>query len=173
MDAHTAASFCVATVCLIACAYDVRFRRIPNALTLGAAAGGLAFNVFLAGLHGAGASLAGLLVGTALFFPFFALGGLGAGDIKLMGAIGAWLGPTAALWASLFAAMAGGVFALLLALYHGYARKMLGNLWLLLGHWRMFGIKPMPDLTLAASRGPRLAYALPITVGTLVELWLR
>jgi prepilin peptidase CpaA len=118
-------------------------------------------------------SLAGCLVGGALFFPFFALKGLGAGDVKLMAAVGAWLGPIGALWASLYAAVAGGVLALGVALARGYTRRMLSNLWHLIVFWRIVGIRPAPHLTLQTGHSPRLPYALPITVGVLVALWLR
>ncbi len=173
LDVRAAATIAVGAVCLAACVYDVRLRRIPNALTLGAALAGLAFHVLQAGIQGAGASVAGCLVGALLFFPFFALGGLGAGDVKLVAAIGAWLGPAGALWVSLYAAIAGGAMALVVALARGYAPRMLSNLWHLAGYWRLFGIRPVPGLTLGAAPGPRLPYALPIAVGAFLALWLR
>src|SRR5437660_8307386 len=92
----------------IASVSDVRTRRIPNVLTFGAAAAALVY-LFAAhgwlGLAGAGE---GWAVGVLLFFPFFALGGLGAGDVKLLGAMGAWLGPRAVFWVAVYASLAGG-----------------------------------------------------------------
>ena len=66
------------------------------------------------------ASATGWAVGIAIFFVPFALGGLGAGDVKLLGAIGAWLGPMNALWVGLYAGAAGGVLAIFVALTKGY-----------------------------------------------------
>ena len=66
------------------------------------------------------ASAGGWLLGIALFFPFFALGGLGGGDVKLLGALGAWLGPTAVFHVGLYSAIAGGVMASLVAFRAGY-----------------------------------------------------
>ena len=77
----------VAAVVLVGCvasAFDLATRRIPNALTFGASAAAVAFHLLTGGLSGAGSSLAGLAVGLLVFFPIFALGGLGAGDVKLL-----------------------------------------------------------------------------------------
>ena len=67
--------------------------------------------------------------------------------------------------------MKGGVMAVLVALSHGYTRTAVRNIWLLLMHWRVMGLKPLPTLTLDTSDAPRLPYALPIMVGLLVTLW--
>lgn len=163
----------VLLVGVVASVSDLRTRRIPNALTFGAAALGLVFHVVSGGMSGFGLSLAGLATGLAIFFPVFALGGLGAGDVKLLACIGAWLGPIGALWTAMYAAMAGGAIAFALVLVRGYARQAFSNIWLLLCHWRIVGIKPLPELTLERGLGPRLAYALPITVGAVVTLCLR
>ena len=76
-------------VSLMACVTDVRSLRIPNVLTFGAAGAAILFQLFTAGPQAALLSVAGWLVGVLLFAPVFALGGLGAGDLKLLGAIGA------------------------------------------------------------------------------------
>ena len=52
------------------------------------------------------------IVGVALFFPFFALGGMGAGDVKLLAALAAWLGPIDAVYMAMFSSIAGGVIGL-------------------------------------------------------------
>ena len=73
---------------------------IPNAITLMAAATGLGSHLYLGGLQGAGFSLAGLAVGMGCLLPFYVLGGMGAGDVKMMGAIGAFVGPQASVVAA-------------------------------------------------------------------------
>ena len=86
----------------IACGWDLRTRRIPQVLTLGGAVAGLAFHLFTGGWQGGFFSFAGWFVGIAIFFAPFALGGLGAGDVKLLGALGAWLGaPMCSGWRSI------------------------------------------------------------------------
>jgi prepilin peptidase CpaA len=160
-------------VCLVACVFDVRTRRIPNALTFGAAAAGLVFHLAMGGIMGGLLSAGGWLLGVALFFPLFALRGMGAGDVKLVGALGAWLGVSKAIWVVLGSAIAGGVMGLAYALAIGYAKTAFWNIVGLLAYWRAVGLKPAPDLTLDRPDTPRLPYALPITVGTVVAVWFR
>jgi prepilin peptidase CpaA len=152
---------------------DYRSRRIPNILTFGASVAAVVFFGATAGLDGLMTSLGGWAVGCLLFLPWFALGGMGAGDVKLLAALGAWAGPGNAVWMALYAALAGGVFALVVALGSGYLREMLRNLWGLLMFWRVVGVRPHPELTLRTGRGPRLPYAFPITAGAVAMLWLR
>jgi prepilin peptidase CpaA len=165
--------FIVVGIALVAAACDVATRRIPNALTFGAAVAALVVQGYLGGWSGAGIAVAGWAVGIALFFPIFALGGMGAGDVKLLGALGAWLGPVAAMWVALYAGIAGGLMGLIVAACSGYLAEAFTNIWGLLIYWRIAGLKPSPELTLSAHRGPRLAYAVPIFAGLMVTLWLQ
>ena len=103
----------------------------------------------------------------------FALRGMGAGDVKLLAAVGAWLGPGQVAIVALATSIAGGVLGLVVALGYGYLRTALSNLWMLLMHWRVVGVRPLPAVTLQGATGPRLAYAVPIAMGTVVTLWLR
>ena len=154
------------------CWFDLRTRRIPNRLTFPAAAVGVVAASVAHGGPGAVSSVAGLLLGLALFFPLFLLKGLGAGDVKLMGALGAWLGTSMIFGVAFYTSLAGGALALVLIGRHGYARQAARNLWLLLAHWRVFGIRPLDSLTLETSAGPKLPYALPIAVGLALAYWL-
>jgi prepilin peptidase CpaA len=161
------------TVAIVACVFDLRTRRIPNWLTFGAAGAGLAYHLASGGLAGAERSAGGWAVGIALLLAPYLLGGMGGGDVKLVGALGAWLGPIDTFWLAMYTGMAGAVVAIGVSAWHGYLRQALRNVWLLFTHWRVNGLRPVPELTLATSRGPRLAYAVPILVGTVVMLWLR
>jgi len=158
---------------VVACGWDLKTRRIPQVLTLGGALAGFVFHAANGGWNAGVASAAGWAVGIAIFFLPFALGGLGAGDVKLLGAIGAWLGPMNALWVGLYAGAAGGVLAIFVALTKGYLFQAVGNVGTMLAYWRLNGVRPLPEITLEHSRGPRLAYAVPILAGTMVTLWLR
>jgi prepilin peptidase CpaA len=168
----SAAGFGPLAACLVACVLDLRTRRVPNVLTATTAVAGVLFHLVWGGTGATIASLGGLAVGFALFFPLFALGGMGAGDVKLMAAIGAWIGPTDAAWTALYAAIAGGVMAVSVALARGYLRTALENLWTLAVFWRVSGIRPLDGITLQSSKSPRLPYALPITAGLFATLWL-
>jgi prepilin peptidase CpaA len=155
----------VAVVC------DLRTRRIPNLLTFGAALVAVFVRSYLEGTAGTLGSVAGWATGVGLFFPIFALGGMGAGDVKLLGAIGAWLGPLAALWVALFSSIAGGVMAVAVSAFTGYFKQAFVNVWVLLMEWRTSGPRPVENMTLATSRGPRLAYAVPVLAGLMFALW--
>ena len=156
-----------------ACATDLHSRRIPNWLTFGAAAGALAYHSLVGGPAAVQGAMSGWVTGLFLFMPLFLLGGMGAGDVKLLAALGAWLGPMQIIWLALFASIAGGVMALIVAVSTGYLRTALGNIGGLARFWWMFGLRPMPAVTLENSAAPKLAYAIPIFVGTVVTLWQR
>jgi prepilin peptidase CpaA len=98
---------------------------------------------------------------------------MGAGDVKLIAAIGAWLGPVGALYVAIYAGIAGAIFALTVALLRGVLRQTISNVQLLLLHWRVAGLSPESTLTLETSTSPRLAYAVPTLVGTILAIWLR
>jgi prepilin peptidase CpaA len=160
-------------VAAAACITDLKSRRVPNALTFGAALAGLAWGGASGGWSGLGWAAAGWAAGLAVFLPFFLLRGIGGGDVKLVAAIGAWLGPVGALWVGAFAALAGGPLAVIVAASNGYLKTAFSNVWGLLTFWRVMGLTPHPGLTLENKTAPRLPYALPIFVGLMVTLWLR
>jgi prepilin peptidase CpaA len=161
---------CIAAV---ACCIDVREHRIPNWLTFGAAAAGIIFHAFAGGGDGFTGALLGWLTGAAIFFLPFALGGLGAGDVKLVAALGAWFVWPDALWLGLFTGIAGGVIAVAVALSRGYLGRALENIVLLLMHWRVAGLRALPELTIQHPDAPKLAYGVSIFAGTVVTVWLR
>ena len=162
----------IVTIAVTGAVWDLSTRRIPNAITLGAGALALVFSVWTDGSSGLVHSLFGYLTGLVLFFPLFALGGMGAGDVKLVAAVGAWMGPRGALWVTLLTSVAGGALALLVSFARGYTREAIQKVGLLIAVWRHGSLRPVPGLTLADAEGPRIAYAVPIAVGVLATLWL-
>jgi prepilin peptidase CpaA len=169
----TVAPVAASAVALTACLTDLRSRRIPNYLTFGGAVAALVFHLVTGGLSGLGWAAAGWGVGLLLFLPIFALRGIGGGDVKLLAALGAWLGPSLTLWLAFWSAIAGGAFALVVALASGYAVKAFRNVWGMLSYWRVMGLQPHPAVTLESGAGPRLPYSLPIAAGLGLTLWLR
>ena len=106
---------------------DLRWRRIPNWLTVSGAAVGVSLNAVLRGLHGVEDSLLGLLLGLGVLLPFVLIRSLGAGDWKLIGAVGAFLGPRE-LIAVLFATIVvAGAMAFILIVIKGRVRQTLRN----------------------------------------------
>jgi len=104
---------------------DIRQRRVPNVLTMGLASAGLV--LAMAGVSGVtvGGALGGLALGLAMLLPAHVFGATGAGDVKLLAAFGALLGPGGVFEAFLRAAILGGVMALAVALWRGRLRETL------------------------------------------------
>ena len=94
---------------------DLRTRRIPNILTATMAAVGIGLAAAGFGRVGLGAALLGCLLGLAFMMPGHIFGATGAGDVKLLAAAGALLGPKDTIYAFLYTAIAGGVLALVVA----------------------------------------------------------
>ena len=163
----------VVVVVTAASVCDFNSRRIPNALTLGAAAIAVSMHVLLNGWSGLLLAVSGWAAGFVLFAPLYAVRGIGAGDVKLLAAIGAWLGPVGALWTGLYGAVAGGILALVVALFRGYTMAAMRNIGTILRLWSVIGVRPVEGLTLADKSSVRLPYAFPLAVGAMVTLWLR
>src|SRR3954466_2040420 len=88
-----AAQILLGILVLVAAGYDIRYRRIPNWLVLAGIVTGFAWNVFSSGWSGLGHAAAGFGLGLALYFPLYLLRARGAGDVKLLAAVGAIVGP--------------------------------------------------------------------------------
>ena len=99
-------------VLLMAVVTDLRSSRIPNWLTFSAMGFALAGHAWLGSMHGVMFSLAGLGTGLGLFFLIYLAGGIGAGDVKLMAAIGAFVGVYGVLSSAWLAMVVGGVYAI-------------------------------------------------------------
>lgn len=116
----------VALLCVLGVAVftDLSTRRIPNWLTGTGTLAGIAFASLEVGGFPS-AALLGVLLALALTFPLFALGGLGAGDAKLLAAVGAFFGPAGLLSVVLYGGLAGGVLAVLSTIRRGVILPML------------------------------------------------
>ncbi|MGZ3741466.1 MAG: A24 family peptidase [Bdellovibrionota bacterium] len=99
--------------------HDVLTRRIPNWFTFPAIALGICAQAWYAGAAGALSGLGGLALGFALFFPMYALGYMGAGDVKLQMAVGAWMGWWLGLYVAVGAVFVGGIYALFEVIFRG------------------------------------------------------
>jgi prepilin peptidase CpaA len=106
---------------------DVQSRKIPNVLTGPAFLLGILAHLVLAGRVGAGNALLGAVVAGAILLPGWLMGYTGAGDVKLMAAVGAWLGYPDGLAAAIATLIAGGVIAVVVAVRRGMMKKALRN----------------------------------------------
>src|ERR1700739_3237661 len=107
---------------------DWRYRRIPNWLTLPGLLAGIAVNTLANGWAGAKTSLLGAGLGLLLLLPFVVIKALGAGDWKLIGAIGACLGTGRLIEVLIGSVLVAGVMAVGLIIYKGRARQALVNI---------------------------------------------
>lgn len=166
--------WCLAVLSLatvIAVEADARERRIPNVLVLVMLGAGIALNVLgptngtgglfnhFPGALGASGALLGALAGFASFLPLYGLRAMGAGDVKLMAALGSFVGPTEAFSLALSILVAGGVLAVLRMLWARKSRLVLSNVKLALSGL-MVGARPFDPVTQSADRMPyALAFA--------------
>ncbi|MES9994862.1 prepilin peptidase [Desulfovibrio aminophilus] len=155
----------------VAVVTDLWDQKIPNLLTLPAMLAGLAYHGLARGLDGLAFSAAGLALGLAVMLVPFLLRLMGGGDVKLMAAVGAWLGAADVFSAFLFTCLAGGLYALFMLLRLGLLPRVLRNIrdaFLVLVATRKLEYAPVP-----APVGrplPRLCYGLAIAAGTVFSL---
>ncbi|MCP4714760.1 MAG: hypothetical protein GY868_06545 [Deltaproteobacteria bacterium] len=103
-------------------------KKIYNIQTYPAMLCGLVLGYLYGEWPGLLMSFAGLLVGLALLFAVYLIGGIGAGDVKLLGAIGALQGTTFVLWTMFYTALVGGAMAFAVIIWQGTARQTLKNI---------------------------------------------
>ena len=157
----------------LAALFDLKERRIPNWLILFALTGGVLLNSWQGMSHVIDAGLGfGLGIG-ALFLPF-ALGWIGAGDVKLVGAIGAILGRTLLPRVLLYSALAGGVLAIYSLLRNGINWQRIKSLWqdvsMLIYSQGVVLPETMHETKL--TRAHTVPYGVAITIGTLIAVYL-
>jgi prepilin peptidase CpaA len=116
-----AVAWFVSAVLMVAAVIDGRQLRVPNWLTFPFVISGLAYACWSGGSDTAGllGSLAGTAVGLLTLLPLYAIGGMGAGDVKLMAGLGAWVGTKITLGAFVSTAIAGGICGLAMMLASG------------------------------------------------------
>ena len=168
MPAVSSAAFAaVAAGALAATIVDLRSRRIPNLLTAGMA--GVGIGLAASGISGLtpAASLFGIVLGLALMMPGHLLGATGAGDVKLMAAVGAIVGPAIVVSAFLFSAIAGGVLAIAVAIRR---RRLSATL---AGTGRMIAAPTEARQEIrAATAANRFAYGPAIAAGSVIAALL-
>jgi len=151
-------------VLVVATFTDVRSRRIPNWLVAPFLIAGIAVSGWLHGWKGLESSLAGAALGLLIYGILFWMGGMGAGDVKLCAAIGAWIGPGQLLISLIFTGLAGGAMALGWALWGGFLKELFlhtGDL--------VFRSKERGEVVLTNPLRRKMPYAPAIAVGTLLS----
>jgi prepilin peptidase CpaA len=157
---------------IISAIADLKTQKIPNFVTLPGMLIALAYHTALNGFDGLLFSAAGIGIGIALLIIPYLMGGMGAGDAKLMGAIGGVLGAKAVFYAFLLIAAVGGIYALILIViyrteYKGFFRKKYDDLVNFI-----LTRKYIPDTEERSKNRPRLCYGLAIALGTGIYILL-
>ena len=163
-----------ATACaLVGSVFDVKSRRIPNFVTMPAFLFGLALHLALGGWRQLLSSLAAGLICAAVFLVFYLAGGMGAGDVKLILAVGCIAGLSHVAYLLVLTALSGGVMAIVWAVARGQLQQTIMNVGELASHHRHEGLQPHPDLNLKNAATLRLPYALAIAGGSILTLYFQ
>jgi prepilin peptidase CpaA len=159
----------VSAILILAAWIDGRELKVPNWITFPMILCGLVYSTAVGGLGGLGAGLLGMAVGLLTLLPLYAVGGMGAGDVKLMAGIGAWLGWKITFAAFCVSTVVGAVMAVIMVLSKKKVAHHYENFLLILSEWMV--IKNPYELSkIAAERKPRmmlLPYGIPICIGTI------
>ena len=160
--------FVTATL-VLAAAIDGLKLKVPNWLTFPMIVGGWAFSAAAFGWSGLGWSLLGTAVGLGLLLPLYAIGGMGAGDVKLLGGVGAWVWGTVTFYAFCVSAIVGGAIAVAMVLYRRSWGQHRAQFQMILAEIATIR-DPEQLATIAAQRKSSmllLPYGIPIAIGTI------
>ncbi|WP_166824360.1 A24 family peptidase [Thalassoroseus pseudoceratinae] len=159
----------VAVVLIVAAWIDGKELRVPNWLTYSMVLSGLVYNTVVGGWGGLGFALLGMVVGLLTLLPLYSVGGMGAGDVKLMAGIGAWLGSYITFYAFVATVVVGAVMAVLMVIYKRGVQKHYAQFLMILNEW-MTVRNPAELSKIAKERKPTmflLPYGIPICIGSI------
>ena len=151
---------------------DWKERKIPNALTFSLIFFGFIFNFLDQGVSGTVHALLGLILGILLLYLPFSMGGVGGGDVKLLGAIGSFVGPVLILKIFLASAIFGGIFSLMVMVQKKAFQSTLRRIW---GKLLCFALtqKIEPEEGVSVKTNSlRIPYAFAILAGTFLMLFV-
>jgi len=162
----------LSSILVVAAIIDIRIQKIPNVLTFPTMVLGLIYYSITTGLDGLLFSLGGLALGIAIFFVLYLMGGMGAGDVKLMGAVGAIIGSKGVLLAALLSAIVGGVYALIALFFNiQYLKDLVKRSFITIKSF-VFTMQFIPIPADQPEKKPKLCYGVAIAIGTFSYLLL-
>jgi prepilin peptidase CpaA len=159
----------VAVILIVAAWIDGRELRVPNWITFPMVLTGVVYNTWVGGWNGLQEGLLGMVVGLATLLPLYAVGGMGAGDVKLMAGLGAWLGPHVAWNAFVVSVVVGAVMAVGMVLWRKSWVQHYTNFLMIAVEW-MTVKNPRELSRIAQERKPQmllLPYGIPICIGSI------
>jgi prepilin peptidase CpaA len=160
----------VTVTLVVAAVIDGKKLKVPNYITFPMIISGWVFNTAVYGWEGLGMSLLGTVVGLGLLLPAYAIGGMGAGDVKLLAGVGAWVGGTVTFYAFCVSAIVGGVIAVAMVVCRRGWTKHKNQFLMILNEIATVG-SPSELATIAAERKSSmmlLPYGIPIAIGTIL-----
>ncbi len=164
----------VTVVMILAAVIDGFELKVPNWVTFPFIASGWIYSVAAFGWEGLYWSIAGTVIGLLLLLPAYAIGGMGAGDVKLLAGLGAWVYGTHTLYAFAFTAVIGAILAVGMVLARKAWKKHSDQFWMILNEITVIK-NPEQLAEIAAKRKPSmllLPYGIPMAIGTIVYfLW--
>lgn len=159
----------VSVILIIAAWIDGKELRVPNWITFPMVLSGLVYCTVTEGWSGMGAGLVGMSVGLLTLLPLYAVGGMGAGDVKLMAGIGAWLGWEITFYAFCVSTIVGAIMAVCMVLYRKSFQKHYDNFLMIALEWMQVR-DPRELSNIAAERKSSmllLPYGIPICIGSI------
>jgi prepilin peptidase CpaA len=152
---------------LVAGGWDLRTRKIPNWLTVSGFLMGLIVHTWISGWRGTVMSLEGAGLALAVLIPFVLMRGLGAGDWKLMGAVGSFLGPVMMLFVLLATILVAGVMAVVMVIKTKQVISTFRNMAILVQGFFAFGLVTHPEISLDNPGLLKLPFGVAVAIGTL------
>jgi prepilin peptidase CpaA len=173
MNAYQVMWIAALALTLLAGWTDWRSRKIPNWLTVSGFFLGFAVNLVLWGWrntnwHGGKASLEGAALALILFLPFVLLRGLGAGDWKLMGAVGAMLGPVLLIFVIFGSVFVAGIMAIAEVIRSRRIKETAKNLVVLVQGLLTFGVRNRPDITIDNPGLMKVPFGVAVALATMI-----
>ena len=168
MGVHSIAWWPTVVVLSVAIFTDLRSRRIPNWLTVPGLLSGVLIHALIGGWHGTLFALKGAGLALLILLPLVIMRALGAGDWKLMGAVGAFVGPVMFLFVLLGSIFASGIMAVVQVLRMGRVTETLRNMVTLVRGFFSFGLKKNPEISLDNPRLLKLPFGVAVAAATLV-----
>jgi prepilin peptidase CpaA len=168
MDPRSAIWTVTLLLTCLAALWDLRSRKIPNWLTLSGAVAGVTLHAVFDGWHGVRFAFAGMGLALALLLPLVYLRALGAGDWKLMGAVGAFLGWQLSLFVLFGSILVAGIMAVAQIIRTDRVATTLRNLWTLIKGFGTFGIVKNPEISLDNPGLLKLPFGVAVAAATIV-----